>query len=57
MGIMVNNSRLNDLARQIVDLRADMNARFDLNEKLFSEKLYRVEQVLDARLRHLQENR
>ena len=61
MGILVNNSRLGDvrtdLARQISDLRFEMNTRFDAQSALFTEKLYRVEQVLDARLRHLEENR
>jgi hypothetical protein len=57
IGILVNNSRLGDL-------RAYMDARFngidrrliDM-EALFTEKLLRVEQVMDARLKHLEENR
>ena len=57
MGILVNNSRLSDTNRRIDDLRAHTDVRFAALEALFTEKLYRVEQVLDARLRHLEENR
>ncbi len=57
IGILVNNSRLSDLNKRIDELRADMNKRFDLMEQLFTEKLLRVEQVMDARLKHLEENR
>lgn len=45
-----------NLNKRIDDLRSDMNARFDGMEKLFTEKLLRVEQVMDARIRHLEEN-
>jgi hypothetical protein len=48
IGILVNNSRLSDL-------RAHIDVRFTLMEKLFEEKLKRVEDVLDARLKHLEE--
>ncbi len=55
VGILVNNSRLSDLRSHVDtrfdDLRAVMNARF---EAAHSE-LIRVEQVMDARLRHLEE--
>ena len=57
IGILVNNSRLSDTNRRIDDLRAHTDARFGALESLFTEKLYRVEQVLDARLRHVEENR
>ena len=57
IGILVNNSRL-------TDLRANMDARFNAVDRRFSdmealltEKLLRVEQVMDARLKHLEENR
>jgi hypothetical protein len=49
LGILVNNSRL-------TDLRAHVDARMnDLKEALRAD-LLRVEQVMDARLRHLEEN-
>jgi hypothetical protein len=64
IGILVNNSRLGDLNSRLGDLRAYMDARFtgidrrliDM-EALFTEKLLRVEQVMDVRLKHLAENR
>ena len=56
-GILTNNSRLSDL-RHSIDKRFDdvtklIEARFQAQD----EKLYRVEQVMDARLRDLEENR
>lgn len=55
VGIFINNHR-------IADLQASMNHRFDdltrfveTRFQLQDEKLYRVEQVLDARLRHLED--
>jgi hypothetical protein len=57
IGILVNNARLSDLNKRIDELRADMDRRFDAMEKLFVEKLLRVEQVMDARIKHLEENR
>ena len=57
IGILVNNARLSDLNSRISELRADIDRRFDGMEKLMTEKLLRVEQVMDARLKHLEENR
>jgi hypothetical protein len=57
IGILVNNARLSDLNSRISELRADIGGRFDGMEKLMTEKLLRVEQVMDARLKHLEENR
>jgi hypothetical protein len=55
LGILVNNSRL-------TDLRASMDARFNAVDRRFDEmkdiwrsELHRVEEVLDARLKHLEE--
>jgi len=66
VGILVNNSRLSDLRAHIdsrlSDLRADMDARFkdlravmDARFEVAHADLIRVEQVMDARLRHLEE--
>ena len=57
IGILVNNARLSDLNKRITELRADIGGRLDGMEKLFTEKLLRVEQAIDARLKHLEENR
>lgn len=57
VGILVNNSRLSDLMSYI-DIRFDALLR--IMDSRFAEQkaeLLRVEQVMDARLRHLEENR
>jgi len=63
IGILVNNARLNDMSkrfddvnRQIDDLRAHMDSRFSATDALFTERLRRVEDVMDARLKHLEES-
>jgi hypothetical protein len=69
VSILINNSRLTDMnARlgdtntRIDDLRAHMETRFDSVDQrlddmrdLWRSELYRVEQVIDARLKHLEE--
>lgn len=66
VGILVNNQRITDLQTRVetrmVDLQASMNQRFDdltrfveARFQLQDEKLYRVEQVLDARLKYLED--
>jgi hypothetical protein len=47
-GILINNSRL-------TDLRSHVDNRFDEMRDLWRSGLYRLEQVLDARLKHLEE--
>lgn len=46
--ILINNSRL-------TDLRSHMDNRFNEMRDLWRSELYRVEQVFDARLKHLEE--
>jgi hypothetical protein len=54
IGILINNSRLGDL-RADIDKRFDeMDRRFDEVKELWRSELHRVEQVLDARLKHLE---
>jgi hypothetical protein len=48
IGILVNNSRLSDL-------RAHIDHRFDDMREMWRSELRRVEEVLDARLKHLEE--
>jgi len=69
VGILINNSRLNDTNASIRELRGHMDARFtdvdhrfdgvdrrfDEMRDLWRSELYRVEQVIDARLKHLEE--
>jgi hypothetical protein len=49
VGILVNNSRLSDL-------RSHMDARFESMDQLFTERLRRVEEVVDARLSRIGEH-
>jgi hypothetical protein len=62
VGILINNSRLGDTNARISDtnariseLRGHMDIRFDEMRDLWRSELYRVEQVIDARLKHLEE--
>jgi len=48
VGILINNSRLGDL-------RAHFDSRFDDMREMWRSELQRVEEVLDARLKHLEE--
>jgi hypothetical protein len=50
MGILINNARLSDL-------RAHMDARFNDMRDTWRSELHRVEEILDARLKHLEERR
>jgi hypothetical protein len=49
VGILINNSRLSDL-------RSHMDKRFDDMKETWRAELQRVEGVLDARLKHLEDN-
>jgi hypothetical protein len=69
VGILINNSRLGDTNARISDTNAhiselrghmdsrfnDVDRRFDEMRDLWRSELYRVEQVIDARLKHLEE--
>jgi hypothetical protein len=62
VGILINNSRLSDTNARIGDtnariaeLRGHMDIRFDEMRDLWRSELYRVEQAIDARLKHLEE--
>jgi hypothetical protein len=59
VGILINNSRLSDL-RAEMNTRFDemnlmMDRRFDDMKDMWRSELHRVEEVLDARLKHLEE--
>ncbi len=62
IGILINNARLGDLNARMGDLRHHMDARFNEVDHRFEDlkamwrsELHRVEEVLDARLKHLEE--
>jgi hypothetical protein len=69
VGILINNSRLGNTNARISDTNArigelrshidarfnDVDRRFDEMRDLWRSELYRVEQVIDARLKHLEE--
>jgi hypothetical protein len=66
IGILINNSRLGDLNSRISDLhqnvdsrindlRSHMDSRFDEMRSTWTSELRRVEEVLDARLKHLEQ--
>lgn len=55
MGILINNSRLNDVNARICELRSHMDTRFEEMRDMWRSELHRVEEVLDARLKHLEE--
>jgi hypothetical protein len=61
-GILINNSRLSDLRMSLSETRSSLDQRFDDLIRLIDarfdgqdQKLYRVEQVIDARLKHLEQ--
>lgn len=59
VGILINNSRLTDMNRalnaRIDELRAHMDSRFDDMRDTWRAELHRVEEVIDARLKHLED--
>jgi hypothetical protein len=65
IGILINNSRLNDMNarmterfngvdRRIDDLDRKMDQRFNDTKEMWRSELHRVEEILDARLKHLE---
>jgi len=70
IGILINNSRLSDLRasmdrrfdliqadmnRRFDSMHGEMNRRFDDTRDMWKSELHRVEEILDARLKHLEE--
>ena len=69
IGILINNARLGDVNARLGDLRHYMESRFnevdrrfdrvdsrcDDMKEMWRSELHRVEEVLDARLKHLEE--
>jgi hypothetical protein len=62
IGILLNNARLSDVNSRLGELRSHMDSRFNDIDRRFEEmkemwrtELHRVEEVLDARLKHLED--
>jgi len=69
IGILLNNARLSDVNSRLGEFRSHMDARFNDVDRRFDgvdsrfeemkemwrTELHRVEEVIDARLRHLEE--
>ncbi len=55
IGMWVNNKRIDALDKRVDDLRAEMHRGFEALEKLTSERLRRVEEVLGARLKLIED--
>ena len=61
VGILINNARLGDTNTRIGEtnirigeLRSHMDVRFEEMKDLWRSELHRVEEVIDARLRHIE---
>jgi hypothetical protein len=69
IGILLNNARLSDLNNRLGDMNArigelrqhmdsrfdQVDARFDETKELWRSELHRVEEILDARLKHIED--
>ena len=49
LSLLINNQRLSDFEKRV-------DQRFNEQRELLRSEMYRVEQVLDARLKHLEEH-
>jgi len=54
-GVMINNRRVDDLRLEMHRSFDGLNQKFESLEKLMTEKLLRVESVIDARLSHIED--
>jgi len=61
VGILINNARLGDTNTRIGEtnirigeLRSHMDVRFEEMKDLWRSELHRVEEVIDARLKHIE---
>jgi hypothetical protein len=62
VAILINNARLGDTNTRIGEtntrigeLRSHMDVRFEEMKDLWRSELHRVEEVIDARLKHIEE--
>jgi hypothetical protein len=54
IGILINNSRLSDLRSHMDSRFNGVDRRFEEMKDLWRSELHRVEEVLDARLKHIE---
>jgi hypothetical protein len=55
VGILINNARLTDLRVHVDSQFEAVDRRFDEMRDLWRAELHRVEEVLDARLKHIED--
>jgi hypothetical protein len=55
VGILINNARLSDLRSHLDHGFDEVDQRFVEAKDLWRSELHRVEEVLDGRLKHLEE--
>ena len=56
IGILINNQRLSDFSRAVDQRFAETNQRIESTKEVLRAEMFRMEQVLDARLKHLEEH-
>ncbi len=56
VGVLLSNSRIADLRAHMDSRFNASDARIDSLDRLFTEKLRRVEEILDARLTRIEEH-
>ena len=49
------NARIGETNARIAELRTHMDLRFDETKELWRSELHRVEEIIDARLKHLED--
>lgn len=56
IGILINNQRLNDFSRSIDVRFNDIDRHISDSKDILRAEMFRMEQVIDARLKHLEEH-
>ena len=54
VGILINNARVGDTNTRIGELRSHIDVRFEEMKDLWRSELHRMEEVIDARLKHIE---
>jgi len=55
VGILINNARLTDLGTRMDQRFNEMDRRFVEMKELWRSELHRVEEILDAHLKHIED--